>query len=65
MINMKKVEESKKDIEKILGVKMSMKEYFVLRLDWFEFYNNYDKYKDSVVVDMVKLWLEELRKDNK
>lgn len=45
-------------LESVLGMKLSEKDIEKIKMGWNDFYNNPLKYKDSVVVDMVKLSLE-------
>lgn len=45
-------------LESVLGMKLSEKDIEEIKTGWNDFYNNPLKYKDSIVVDMVKLSLE-------
>lgn len=47
-------------LENILDMWLTEKQINHIRKEWNAFYNNPDFYKNSVVVDMVKLSLEEV-----
>lgn len=44
-------------IENILDMWLTQKQLEIIKIDWKAFYNEPMKYKNSVVVDMVKLSL--------
>ena len=48
-------------LENILDMWLTEKQINHIRKEWNAFYNNPDFYKNSVVVDMVKLSLEEVQ----
>ena len=47
------------DVEQVLGVELSMIEFENLWIDWNAFTREPHKYEGTVVVDMVKQYLEE------
>ena len=49
-------------IENVLDMWLSQKQLDAIKTGWYAFYSDPMAYKDSVVVDMVKLSLEEVRK---
>ena len=47
-------------LEHVLGMYLAQKQIEAIENDWNEFFNNPMKYKNTVVIDMVKLFLEEV-----
>ena len=45
-------------IENILGMSLSAKQMDSIKVGWRAFYNDPEQYRDSIVVDMVKLSLQ-------
>ena len=52
---------NKCDIEDVLNIKITDKEYEDMKTGWSEFSNNPQRYKGTVVVPCVLHWLNELR----
>ena len=46
-------------IENMLGMKLSQKQFEKIKDGWNAFYNDPLKYKNTIVVEMVKLYLQE------
>ena len=51
-------------IEDIVGRPLTDKEYEDMKIDWKVFCRNPRFYKESVVVDMVRLWLSDNNNKN-
>ena len=47
-------------LEHVLDMWLTQKQIEAIEKEWNEFFNNPMKYKNSVVVDMVKLFLKEV-----
>lgn len=46
-----------KRVQRVLGKNLSEQQLYAIYEGWFEFYKNPEKYKNSIVVDMVLLSL--------
>ncbi len=49
--------EARQNMERVLGMKLTVEQEERIKDGWRAFYEEPEKYKDSVVVDMVKLSL--------